>query len=85
MGVCFKGFVELAELLILNGADVNQGNGMGGTCLIYAVTFNHPKLVKLLLEHNADVSLRDARGQTALDHAKAKGMKTMMLLLENEN
>ena len=82
MGVCFKGFDELAELLVNKGANVNVKNSMGGTCLIYAATFNKPKIAKLLLDNGADASVKDNRGHTALDHAKLQGSHELINMLE---
>ena len=71
MGVCFKGYTEVAKKLIDKGADLNVRNSMGSTALIYAVTFDNPEISKLLLQNGADASLKDGRGNTAQDYAKA--------------
>jgi ankyrin repeat protein len=82
MGVCFKGYTEMAKLLIDAGAELNAKNGMGGTCLIYSVSFNRPEITRLLLESGANTSLKDAQGKTALDHAKGLGLNELITLLE---
>lgn len=64
MGVCFKGYYDLAKLLVENGANVNVKNSMGGTALIYAATFNKLEIAQLLLENGADKSVKDNRGGT---------------------
>jgi hypothetical protein len=54
------------------GADINWQNGDMGdeTMLIMAIKgFKEPNLVKFLLEHGADASLRDRSGKTALEWA----------------
>lgn len=73
MGVCFKGYVEIAEQLMKAGANVNTTNNMGASCLIFAITFNQQEIARLLIAHGADLDIRDARGNTALDHAKMQG------------
>jgi len=81
MGVCFKGFTDIAQLLIEKGANINESNSMGSTCLIYAVTFKHFEIAKLLLANGADTSIKDGRGNTALDHAKMQGAPELIDLL----
>jgi ankyrin repeat protein len=56
---------------------------MGATCLIFAATFNREPIAKMLVEHGADTTARDARGNTALDHAKMQGITPLINLLEN--
>ncbi|MDQ3290086.1 MAG: ankyrin repeat domain-containing protein, partial [Bacteroidota bacterium] len=68
-----KGYAEIAQLLIDNGADLNIQNGSGGTALMFATMFGRNKLVKLLTEAGADLTIRDSRGLTALDMAIGQG------------
>ena len=84
MGVCFKGYTKIAEKLIEKGANVNARNAMGATCLIYAVTLNRAEITKLLIAHGADIEPKDARGNSALDHAKIQGIPALINLLENQ-
>ena len=81
MGVCFKGYYDIAKTLIEKGASVNERNTMGATGLIYAATFKRVDIAKLLLENGADKSVKDARGNTALDHAKMQGEQELIELL----
>jgi ankyrin repeat protein len=37
----------------------------------------------MLIEHGADPEARDARGHTALDHARMQGLQSLVNLLEN--
>jgi ankyrin repeat protein len=81
MGVCFKGYKEIAVLLLEHGADVNIQNLNGATALIYAATFGQTEIAKLLLERGADKTLRDIRGNTAYTHAKFQGVPQLAELL----
>ena len=82
MGVCFKGYTDIAQKLIDAGANVSQKNAMGATCLIYAVTFNRKDIAEMLLKHGADASVKDARGNTAMDLVKEQGNTELEELLK---
>jgi hypothetical protein len=69
-------------LLLSNDADINLTNNKGATALIYAVCFNRPEVVKLLIEHNADVSLKDQDGLTVKDHAEKLGFEEIKDILQ---
>ena len=64
MGVCFKGYVEIAQILIDAGADVNRRNGVGQTALMMAALVNKTAIIDLLLEHGADPAIVDAAGNS---------------------
>ena len=82
MGVCFKGFTDIAKLLIEKKAQLNERNAMGATCLIYAAQFNRFEIAKLLIANGVDKTIKDNRGNTALDHAKTQGLNAFIDLLE---
>ena len=54
MGACFKGYPEIAELLIEHGASLDIQHGNGGTALMFATMFGRNELVKIILNHGAD-------------------------------
>ena len=58
--------VNIIKALIEQGADVNGKLG-DSTLLHFAVARGNDKLVKFLLENNADVTLRDFEGRTAFE------------------
>jgi len=70
-------------LMISYGADVNVQNGMGATSLIYSATFKQLEIAHLLLNSGAKREMKDARGNTALDHAKLQGTPALIDLLES--
>lgn len=73
MGVCFKGYVPIARLLIDAGADVNRRNSVGQTALMMAALFNQGAIIDLLLAAGADASITDAAGNTVKTLAIAQG------------
>ena len=63
------GRLEIAELLLNNGADVNAQNNNRDSALSLAVNNNSPELVKLLLAHKPKVDMLDKDGLTPLERA----------------
>lgn len=51
-----KGFYRIANILIQNGAKVNQEGPGGYTALMYAARHGHQELVELLIEHGAHIN-----------------------------
>jgi hypothetical protein len=83
MGVSFKGFTEIATLLLEAGAAVNVVNNGRTTALMFAAMFGQEAIVRLLLGRGADPDIRDLQGLTAMDHAKARGQEAVAILLES--
>lgn len=73
-----EGHVEVVEeLLTRTDVDVNHVNNLGWTALLEAIVLsdgkiNHQQIVRLLVEHGADVSIPDSKGVTALQHARER-------------
>ena len=55
-GAVQKGHCDVVQLLIDNGADINQVNGNGNSALILGAICGHVKAVQLLLDHGADIN-----------------------------
>ncbi len=74
--------VEVLEMLLAAGADINTCDKNGMTPLILAAA-----RVAALLRADADIYLRDVQGKTALDHAylhpEAEQREVIVHLLEN--
>jgi uncharacterized protein len=75
-----RGFQEIAELLLENGADPNAGEG-STTPLHGAVLFGKPNMAKWLLFHGASPQAKDYDGKTPLDRARERGDAEMESLL----
>jgi ankyrin repeat protein len=57
------------ELLLAKAIDVNMVDDAGNTPLIVASDFGHTKIVKLLLNNDADPNIENKNGWTAVDFA----------------
>ncbi len=64
--------VEIAQLLIARGADVNRADKIGFTALLYAasIDFGDSAMIDLLLKAGAHADARTKDGLTALDLAR---------------
>ena len=67
------GYLQMAELLLNNGAEIDKANNGGWTPLIGASFNGHLEVVNLLIEHQADVHLKNDDGKTALHYARREG------------
>ena len=67
----YYGYLQMAELLLNNGAEVDKANRRG-TPLIRAA-LGRLEVVNLLIEHQADVHLKNDDGKTALHYARREG------------
>lgn len=72
---------EIAELLRERGVDLNAGAGEN-TALHGAVIFGQLDMVAWLLEHGADLHLRDHSGKTPLQVAKENNQESILDLLK---
>jgi ankyrin repeat protein len=67
----FKGILEEVKRLLAAGSDVNQRDADGATPLMHAVAGGREAVCRLLIEHGADLTVRDNEGWTVLKLAKA--------------
>ncbi|ORX76593.1 ankyrin, partial [Anaeromyces robustus] len=70
---CEKGHVEIAKILLENGANVNDTNYHDDTLLMIACLKGYHLIVSLLLNNNADINCRDYHGKTPLMKACKHG------------
>ena len=78
MLAAFQGHLEVVQLLISSGAEVNQS---GWTPLIYSAAQNRMDVARLLLKSGAQVNAQSASGTSALMMAAREGHLSMVLLL----
>ena len=55
--------------LLLDRYPVNSPNGTGQTALHLAIRFGHERIAQILLEHGANIFLKNLNGETPLDLA----------------
>lgn len=70
---CVLGKAHMSSLLVEAGAHINVQGHNSMSPLMMAMSFGMHRLAEQLLERNADTTLTDKFGNTALDHAKAAG------------
>jgi len=69
MVACSQGYMELVELLLARGANIDHQDANGVTALMCAVCYSHEAIVRLLLRIGASADLHDVNGCTAVEWA----------------
>jgi len=72
----------------INESNVNTASSMNITLLMYAICYNKYDVVNLLLQNNADTTLKDNKNFTALEYAirhtiQTKNKDILELLINN--
>lgn len=71
---CSAGYYELAQVLLAMSAQVeDRGQKNDCTPLMEAASAGHVDIIKLLIDHNADVNAQSSTGNTPLMYACAGG------------
>ena len=76
----WRGFPEIAEMLLKAGANVNCKNANGATPLHNCAITNQPAVAKVLLDNGADPTIKMRDGKTALDIAKGSSREVADLI-----
>ncbi len=79
---CWTGNASIARKLLEAGLEVNAINKYLQSPLHYAAASGKLEVIKLLLEFEADVGLRDNGGQTPLSHIKVDAEEAVKLFVE---
>ncbi len=65
----YNGHTAIVEYLIKRGAEIDGTTENGSTALFFAARFGHIDTVRTLLAHQADPTIVNDRGETAVDWA----------------
>ena len=81
--VCAKGLIDIAELFVAAGADVNVKDRGSMVPLHFAARYNQVEMVKYLLNHSAYIHAVDNCGKTPLHRAtEERNFEIVELFLE---
>ena len=76
-----RGDIDLLEILLARGGDVDAADHFGQTALMTAAQAGHHRLVEYLLRHHAQVDKQNQEGHTALALAARAGRPDGVALL----
>jgi len=81
------GHPETVKILLATAIDRDHVNKLGWTALLEAVILGdggptHTEIVRLLVEAGVNVNLADREGVTPLQHARRRGFREMVRILE---
>ena len=63
---CLSGQLDIVEMLVEQGADINAQALNGGTPLMRAIQTSTPQIVKYLIDKGCDVELENRKGKVCL-------------------
>lgn len=83
-----RGHIEIIEELLETDIGIDHVNRLGWTALLEAIILGdggprHTEVVRLLVQAGADVMLADNNGDTPLAHARQRGFKEIVGVLES--
>lgn len=86
---CERGHVETVKVLV-NAKDfpIDHVNRLGWTALMEAIVLSnggkkHQEIILILKDNGADLNIPDKDGITPLQHAKSRGFKEIVAILES--
>ncbi len=76
------GPLDLAQLFVARGADINATSTTGMTALMVAAVHNNPAMIGVLAQLGANLSAKEAEGKTARDLAEANQNAAALNILD---
>ena len=83
MYAAYAGDLEMARLMLENGAPVNIQTDVGTTALMFAAAEGHMEVVRFLVENGADIYIQNGYGYTALSLAEERGHQEVVDFLRS--
>ena len=75
--------LEMARLMLENGAPVNGQTDVGTTALMFAAAEGHVEIVRFLVENGADIHIQNGYNYTALSLAEERGHQEVVDFLRS--
>ena len=82
---CYNKSLDVIDVLLILGANVNAIDNEGKSVLFYAVKCNNSSLIKKLLMNGADKNIKDLNGQKPFDEAKKNKFYGVMNVLKEKS
>ena len=84
---CERGHVEVVKLMLTTKINLDHVNRLGWTCLLEAIILSngspkHQEIVRMLVKAGANVNLADGNGVSPLQHARQRGFREIVAVLE---
>jgi len=85
---CERGHLEVVQTLLKTDVDIDHVNNLGWTALLEAIVLSnggprHQQIIQLLVDAGADIAIADRDGVTPLLHARQKGFREIVSILES--
>lgn len=77
------GSLQIVELLMNAGININDKNSKQGTALLFGTLYGKVNLIEFLIKNGCDINSRDQHGNTALDFATSCGYDKVIQLLKS--
>ena len=75
--------LDMARLLLENGAPINAQTDVGTTALMYAAAFGHVEMARFLVENGAEIHIQNGYNYTALSMAEERGHQEVVDFLRS--
>ena len=82
---CYNKSLDVIDVLLTLGANVNAIDNEGKSVLFYAVKCNNSSLIKKLLMNGADKNIKDFEGKIPFDEAKKNKFYKVMNVLKEKS
>lgn len=78
------GDLDSVQMYWTGETDVNCQDTLGMTLLMYASVYGWPEIIDYLLKYKPDITLRDKKGETAIDKSYNEDIRIRLLRYSEE-